>query len=187
MVMQDKQDLSPRENFLIAIIQKLIHEYKTLRDNLLRNKLLKIIEISKLSSLPGESEFIIQIANKKCALRMTAAQLIQDNYNLADFSDYHAELVRQAAQGKLIQFLKLTNPDPLYKIIAKKLDRQSNQYIFILENKERLRFERTAEEISKEKDILLHLDWTDIYDIGYTNGMEGILKEKCALALIKNT
>lgn len=183
--MHSEDNFNQRENFLIAVINKLIEEYKSLRDSLQRKKLFKIVSINKISPIPGETEFTIQIINKNCALQVTAENLICD-YNLTDFSNYHAELIRQAAQGKLIQFLKLTDSESLYKIISKKLDRKSGQYIFTLENKEKQCFIRTAEEIVNEKNILINLNWIDIYDLGYTQGMESILKEKSALALTKN-
>jgi hypothetical protein len=186
IVMRNEDKLNPRENFLLSIIYKLIDEYKSLYNSMQRKKLFKIVAIGNISSIPGETEFTVQVTNKNCALQITAADLIRD-YNLSDFSEYHSDLIRAAAQGKLIEFLKLADPDPLYKVVSKKIDKELGQYVFTLENKNNDYFIRTAEEIAHEKNILMNLDWLDVYDVGYTHGIEGILKEKCALTLAKNS
>jgi hypothetical protein len=183
--MQNEHKLNQRESFLLAIINKLTDEYKSLCSRLKRKNLFKIVAIGTISSIPGETEFTIQITNKNCTLLLNAENVIRD-YNLLDFSEYHADLIRAAAHGKLIEFLKLSDTEPLYKIVSKKLDKSTQQYIFTLENNAQQRLAHTAAEISHEKNILMNLDWLDIYDVGYTHGMEGILKEKCALTLARN-
>src|SRR5579864_2754960 len=125
--MKGKHDIdnsiTPRENFLISLLNKMTREYRALLNYARQTKPFKIIEICTLSSAPGESEFLIQITNKNCAFRLTAAQVIQEGYKLEDFNEFHAEMIRQAAQGKLIEFLKISDIAPKYRIISKKLDK----------------------------------------------------------------
>ena len=186
--MHDKQNysnLTPRENFLISLLNKVIKEYKTLLEHTRRSKPLKIVEILNLSTIPGETQFTIQITHKNSIVRLSAAEIINSNYNLKYFSNFHAEMIRQAAQGKIIEFLKLSEKEPLYKIISKRLDSEIQQYIFTIETKENIFFTRTAEELSRDKNLLSNISMQDIYDIGYTQGAESILKEKASLLLAK--
>ncbi len=179
------KNTTPRENFLMTLLHKITREYKALLDYTRRAKPLKIIEIKKLSDVPGETEFIIQVTNKNCILKLTAAKIISNDYNLDDFNDFHAEMIRQAAQGKLAEFLKHSHSEPLYKIISKRLDKQIQQYIFTIETPEKKHFIRTASEIAQDNALLKNLSFYDIYDIGYTQGTESILQEKIALLLAK--
>lgn len=181
----DKNQLTPRENFLVNLLQWVTKEYRALIEKTHPSKTLKIVEISKLSSIPGESEFVVQLAAKNFTLNLTAAKIISDGYNLKDFPDYHAEIIRQAAQGKLIPFLKLSDKFSKYKILSKHFDNELQQYIFTIGTQGQLRFMRTAEELSVDKEILSDLALTDIYDVGFTQGTETILKEKTAFLLAK--
>lgn len=175
-----------RENFLLSILQKLVHEYRMLFQLSCRKKLFKIIEITRISSVPGETLFLVQLTNKNCVLPLTAAHIIGDNYDLRDFSQFHADMIRQAAQGKLLYFLRDSEPDPLYRIAGKSYDHASEQYIFTIETKDRVLFKRSATELARDKAILFNMDVEDAYDIGYTQGSESILKEKMALVLARN-
>jgi hypothetical protein len=176
---------SPRENLLMTLLNKVIKEYKLLWELTRKTKALKIVEIIEISSVPGETQFTIQIVNKNCVLNLSAAEIINNNYNLNDFSDFHAEMIRHAARGKLIEFLRLSDQEPRYKIISKKLDRESQQYIFTIETEGNIRFERTAEELSYDKDILLNMNTEDVYNVGFTQGSESVLRERVAILLMK--
>jgi hypothetical protein len=179
--------VSDRESFLLNLLNKVVKEYKSLLEITRGKKPLKIVEIVNISATPGETEFIIQITNKNCILKISAAQIMHDGYKLTDFSEYHAELIRQAAQGKLTDFLKFDEKHvPLYKVMSKVLDRDSKQYVFTLETKEGSRFTRTAAELTMSREILRHLSIDDIYDIGYTQGCESILREEIELRVLKN-
>ena len=187
--MNHKQDypsnLTPREGFLMSLLSKIVNEYKTLLEHTRRNKPLKIVEILHLSPIPGETKFIIQITHKNCVAHLTAAEIINENYDLTDFSDFHAEMIRQAAQGKLLEFLKLSEKKPAYRITSKRFNAKMQQFIFTIETKDNIRFNTTAEELSKNQDLLTNIGLQDSYDIGYTQGAESILKEKAALLLAK--
>lgn len=186
--MNDKQDypsLTPRENFLMSLLNKVTKEYKKLLEHTRRSKPLKIVEILNLSAIPGETRFTIQVTHKNSIVRLSAAEIISSNYDLNDFSDFHAEMIRQAAQGKLIDFLKLSEKEPTYKIVSKRFDAKMQQYIFTIETKEHIRFTSTAEELSLDKNLLSNIGMQDIYDIGYTHGAESILKERVSLLLAK--
>lgn len=175
-----------RENFLLSLLNKCIKEYKALVEFTRKSHPFKIVEIITLSKIPGETIFLIQLTNKDCTLQVSAADLINKNYNLNQFSDYHAEMIRKAAQGKLIEFLKLLDKNTSnYKIVSKKYDRNNQQYIFTIETNDDTQLTCTAEELSKNKNLLVRMDFNDIYDIGYTQGTESILKEKTALLLAK--
>lgn len=183
--MNHQTEPTPRENFLMGLLHKVVKEYKTLLEQTRRAKPFKIIDIAQLSAIPGETEFVIQIANKNCVLHLTAAEIISASYNLDDFNDFHADMIRQAAQGKLVQFLKLAENDPIYKISSKKFDRETQQHIFTIETKEHVLFTRTAEELSKDINLLKNMGVSDIYEIGYTQGSESVLKEKLGIMLLK--
>ncbi len=175
-----------RQNFLLSLLKKITQEYKALLDFTKNTKSLKIVEIMELSNIPGESSFAIQHSNKNCIVSLKASAIIQNGYNLNDFSAFHADLIREAGKGRLIEFLKLSQAKPLYKITAKKYDKNLQQYLYTIEAKDEIMFTRTASELSKDKNLLLNMDIKDIYDIGYTTGCESILKEKTSLFLAKN-
>lgn len=175
-----------RENYLLSLLNKVTREYKALLALTRRAKPLKITEIVKLSAVPGETTFAIQITYKNCVLYLTAAEIIT-GYRLNDFNDYQAMIIQQAGLGKLIEFLKLSDDKPTYKIAAKKMDPARQEYIFTIATKDNLHFKRTAVELSSDKYLLSNLDFSDIYDIGYTQGCESIIKEKTALLLAKHS
>lgn len=180
--MNNKNDyfhnLTPRENFLLSLLNKMIKQYKILIEYSRRCKPLKIVEILSISSVPGESRFTVQVTHKNCIARLSAAEIINTNYKLEDFSDFHAEMICQAAQGRLAEFLKLSEFESIYRITAKKFDSKIKQNMFTIETKENIRFIRTASELSCDKNILLNMSKEDIYDVGYTQGSESVMNEK---------
>jgi hypothetical protein len=184
--MESKIQSTTRENFLMAIIQKLVREYKILLDQLRGAKPLKIVEIVEISHEPGATQFLMQITNKNAFIQVSAADIISQGYQLHDFNDFHADMVRHAAQGKLLEFLHLSELEPAYKIVSKKMDRDAQQYLFTIRGADKVLFIRSAHEISQDKDLLENLAIHDIYNIGYTAGSESILREKTALLLAKN-
>lgn len=178
--------LTPRESFLMSLLNKVTTEYNNILNYTRGIKPFKIVEIIHLSNIPGEAEFLVQITNKHSMLPLTAAELI-NHYNLNDFSRYHAELIKQAALGKLIEFLKLSDVNqPKYKIISKKFNKDIQQNVFIIEDNNQNTIMRTADEIAKDKIILSQMTFDDIHDIGYTQGFESIIKEKTALLLARS-
>lgn len=181
--MKSNKIVSQRKKFLLFLLHKVTNKYKSLLSFYKRTKPLKIIEIVNLSKIPGETTFLIQVTNKNCVLNLTAADIIQQNYNLNDFSQYHADLIKYAANGKLLEYLKISEDTPQYKLISKILDKKNSQYLFTIGTKNGLQFTRTANELSKETHILSNLTICDILDVGYTQGSESILKEKLALLL----
>lgn len=188
--MKNKQnystDLTHRENFLMSLLNRMVKEYKALFEYVKYKKPLKIVEILYLSSIPGETKFGIQLTNKNCVIQLSAADIINHNYNLDDFHEFHAEMIRHAVQGKLIEFLKIDKKELSYKIAQKKFDKNLQQHVFVIETKEKIRFIRTANELSKDKHLLNNLDLSDVYDVAFTQGSESILKEKEALFLAKS-
>ncbi|WP_296619962.1 hypothetical protein [Marivirga sp.] len=186
--MNNKQDLSnkvsPRENFLMSLINKLMNEYKALLCYF-HMKPFKIVDILNLSPIPGETVFTIQISHKNIILQLSAAEILQKNYDLNEFSNFHAEMIRKAAEGKLLEFLKLSEIEPLYKIVGKRYDKELQQYLFTIEDKKGTQFKKTADELANDKKLLTNIDIQDIYDIKFTQGAESILKEKALLLLAK--
>ena len=177
--------LTPRENLLFTLLNKFTKEYKVLLEFIRRTKPFKIVEILDISNIPGESRFIIQIANQNSILKLSAAEIISQGYNLNDFNEFHAEMIKRAAQGKLIQFLSIANDKASYKITSKRFDRDSNQNIFTIETNKNQTLSRTANEIAQDKNLLAKMELEDVLDIGYTHGSESVLKEKLALLLLK--
>src|SRR5262245_21756715 len=100
----ENENVKARENFLLSINDKLVHEYKALLAYTKRVKPYKIVEVHNISNVPGETLLTLQVTNKNCILTMTAAEIML-NYSLNDFCDFHAEMIRRAAQGKLQDFL----------------------------------------------------------------------------------
>ena len=94
-------------------------------------------------------------------------------------------MIQQAAQGKLVEFLSIPNKKPTYKIISKKYDYEAKQNIFLIEIENQQKIARIADEIARDKELLANMDIGDIFDIGYTQGSESVLKEKMALLLAK--
>ena len=137
------QKFTPRENFLMSLVNKLTNEYKKLLNHI-HMKPYKIVDILSLSPIPGESKFTIQIAHKNCVLHLSAADILQKNYDLNDFSSFHAEMIRKGGEGKLIEFLKLSEIEPAYRIEGKRFDVALQQYLFTIESKEGIQFKKTA-------------------------------------------
>lgn len=175
-----------RESFLMSLLKKVVNEYKALLEYTRGFKPYKIAEIRQLSSIPGETKFIIQVANKNTSMILTAAEIIGKKIDLNQFNQFHAHLIRQAACGKLVDSLNLSDKEHAYKIASKTMDSTAKQCIFTIETREKIRFTRTAEELSNDKKLLENMNIHDIYDIGYTQGSEQILKEKTALLLAKH-
>lgn len=176
--------VSTRENFLMSIINKLTNEYKALINHFYM-KPFKIVDILNLSPVPGETIFIIQLTNKNIILELSAAEILQKNYDLNDFSAFHAEMIRKAGTGKLFEFLKLSEMSSIYKITGKHFDRGLQQYLFTIEDQEGCQFKKTAEELANDKKLLSNIGIQDIYDIKFTEGAESILKEKASLLMAK--
>lgn len=179
-------NITSRENFLILLLNRIIKEYRALLTHIRHIKPFKIIEIIYISSIPGESKFTIQVSNKNSIVTLTAAEIISNGYDLNNFNFFHSEMIRQAAQGKLIEFLKLSEPKSTNKIISKRYDRDLQQFIFTIKTKDKVQFSRTADELANDKKLLTNMDINDIYDICYTSGAESILKEKTMLLLAKH-
>ena len=165
-----------RENFLMALLNKLIKEYKDLLDYTRQVKSFKIVDIIQLSPVPGETLFAVQITNKNCVLRLSAAEIVEKKFHLSDFPSFHAEMIRQAAQGKLESFLQLQ--DAKCKILSKKYDRNTRQYVFTVEPAGQQSIKYTAQELSNNKNLLKDMNVDDVYDIAYTHGSESIIKEE---------
>lgn len=170
-----------RENFLMNLLQKIIHEYKSLLEYTRKINPFKILKILYLSPVPGETRFLIQVSNKDVILKLTAAEIIHDNYDLDGFPGFHADMIRHAAKGSLMEFLKIDHNSYNYKIISKKYDRDHKNHIFTLETTDQLLFNATTEELSKNKDTLNNLKSDDVFDIGYTQATESIIKENIVL------
>lgn len=184
--MRDHQEcsgnLTPRENFLMSLLNKLVREYKDLLASTRQKKAFKIVDVLVWSSIPGETIFNIQVTNKHCVIQLSAGELIKD-YQLNDFSDFHAEMIRKASQGKLIEFLKLRDAKPKYKIASKRFDAKSQEYIFTIQGEDNSCFNSTAAELARDKILLANIDMQDIFDIAYTQGAESVLKEKTVMLL----
>lgn len=83
---------TPRENFLMALLTKVINEYKALLEFTRRSKPLKIVEITHLSIVPGETKFAVQVANKHCVLSLTAAEIILNGHESACMHNHQAQI-----------------------------------------------------------------------------------------------
>lgn len=94
-------------------------------------------------------------------------------------------MICKAGEGRLFEFLKLSEMEPLYKIIGKRFDQGLQQYLFTIEDKQGTQFKKTADELSHDKKLLSNIGIQDIYDIKFTQGAESILKEKASLLLAK--
>lgn len=175
---QNKHIPTQRENLLLVLLNKVFREYKSLLLTMRKTKPYKIIEISRISNTPGETEFVIQITNKNAILKITAADIICNNYDLTDFTPFHQELIVQAAKGALATYLKLKERKPTYMISSKKYDKQTEEYVFTIESNYNTYFKRTGLELSKDDEILAKMYYKDIYDVGYSNGMQSICNEK---------
>lgn len=186
--LQNNNPLSPRENFLMGLLNKVIKEYKNLVEMTRKSKPYKIVNILELSSVPGDTKFAIQISYKNTVIALTAADIVSQSttYNLNDFSDYHADMIRYAAQGKLSEFFKFSQQKNTLSIVSKSVEKTTQQYLFVIKTPTDELIKRTANEIAADKALLHNLTFDDIYDVAYTNGSESIIKEKIAIALAKN-
>jgi hypothetical protein len=181
--------LTPRENFLMSLLNKVTKEYQALLEYTRRVKPLKIVDILELSSVPGETKFAIQITNKNAIVKLKAEEIILGGFKLDQFSDFHAEMIRQALFGKLTEFLKLPIPNPpAYKIMSKKWEQRNQETIFVVgeAKDDGTQFALTANALNGHKEILLNMDQQDIFDVGYTLGSESVIKEKLEIQRVKN-
>lgn len=165
-------------NILIPLFRKFQENCKAFSELLRHQKPLKIVEIISMSDIPGETKFVIQIANKNSIISLSAGDLILGGYDLNHFSDFHAEMIRQAVTGNLMQYLAQSEKKQSHRIISKKYIRELQEYIFTIENKKNETIARTVYEITADKDLLYSMEFQDIFDVGYTVGSESVLKER---------
>lgn len=112
--------LTPRESFLMALLKKVAAEYRALVEYTRHVKPLKIIDIVELSNVPGETKFAIQVTNKNAVIKLRADEIVLSVFNLDQFSDFHAEIIRQSLIGKLDNFFQMPiQNSPAYKIMSK--------------------------------------------------------------------
>src|SRR3990167_5627669 len=143
--------LTPRESFLMGLLNRIIKEYKTLIDLTRRHKPFKIVELIELSNIPGETKFAIQLTNKNSVFILSAAEIINNKYNLNDFNAFHAEMIRQASMGNLANYLNLSDKESVFHVTSKKYDREKQQHVFTIASKDQVELVRTAAEIAKDK------------------------------------
>jgi hypothetical protein len=109
---RDAVQLTPRESYLMVLLKKVLTEYKALVQATRRVKPLKIVDIIELSAIPGETKFAVQITNKNAIVKLKAEEIILSDFELDQFNDFHAEMIRQALCGKLAEYLKMPVQDP---------------------------------------------------------------------------
>lgn len=178
---QPPDRMTMRENFLVSLLNRVIREYRALLASSKSGKPFRIVEISHISVIPGETRFVVQLANKNCILQVSAADIISRGYDLSSFNDFHAEMIRHAVQGRLAVFLKLSDTPPSFRIVSKRFDPEMQQYILIIETKDGTRFSRTPAQLSADREVLSHMEYMDVYDIGFTQGGESIIREQVLL------
>lgn len=166
-----------KQNLLIAFLQKALKEYKRLLDESRKGKPLKIVEISFLSDYPGETKFLIQVRNKNCVIELSAAEIFSEKYNLDDFNEFNASMIKAAAQGDLRNFLKIKPNNPEYKIVSKSVDRKKGQNLFTIKSTSGKNFVAAAKEVAAMREVINKLSPDDIYDIAYTRGYETAISE----------
>ena len=84
------------------------------------------------------------------------------------------------------KYLNLFRLKTFYKIAAKKMDRKTARYYFIIETNDKIRFIRRADELAKDRTVLFNMPKDDIYDVLYTHGRESLLNERDELSLAKH-
>jgi hypothetical protein len=181
------KDFLLRENFLLALLHKVFQEYKTLKDSIHRVKPFRIVEILKISKEPGNTLFLIKLSHKNCTVKLTAAQIIEQGYSLNDFNDFHADLIRQAALGRLLDFLNLDENKPINRIVSKRLNHEQNEFLYKISNATGIQFVRSANEIVQDNELFQSLNLKEVYDISFTQGYESAINEKINLNKIKQT
>lgn len=180
----DLNSLTPRECFLMSLIHKLMKEYRTLSEAIRNIKPFKIIDIVKISNIPGETIFKIQITNKNLIINLKASEIILKEYDLNNFDSFHAEMIKNAAIGKLAEFLSVSTT-PVCKIISKTLDKKNREHVFTIEFEDEMLISRTAIEILNDKNLLSSMQMEDILEVGFTQGSESILREQYELQSIR--
>lgn len=179
--MKNKNRNEGKETLLMGLLKKITQEYRSLLEAY--NKIItgikpyKITEIVSFSDAPGETVFSIQVTNKNCEFKLSAGEIVRNNYNLDSFGKFHAEMIKHAAKGSLRAYLKMSEI-PKFSIDSKYIDRKSKKHVFYLKNSNESIFIKTAEEISMEENLLSNLPIKDIYDVAFTQGVESITNEE---------
>ena len=176
-----------RKASLMILVNELATKFKFIREFVRKSKPLKIVNIIEFSCVPGQTKFAIQICNKNSILKLTAAEIILNGYNLNLFSRFHSQMILEAAKGSLDEFLKLSIIKKPHTIVGKSLEKTSKQYVFTIKTSSGLYLRRTAEEIYSESSLLKNLNSEDLYQVAYIQGSESVLKEINEINLIKKS
>ncbi len=119
----------------------------------------------------NDYEVMVQIIGKYTTFRMKPEEILADDKMTDLFSP------RDVRTLTYLGYLGVNSPK--YRILAKRLSEKDNRMIFALQKKGEKSLEvKTANEISRDKEILKQIDQEDAHMIGYTAGGEAMLEEK---------
>jgi hypothetical protein len=129
----------------------------------------RIVEISQLKH--EEYVVTIQLINKTMTFHAKPEEILSNDDLVDQFSP------RDVRTLTYLGYLSIHAPK--YKILAQRLSETNDKTIFALRKKaDGEVIVKTADEILKEKEILHNLCILDAHSVGYSLGIENILREK---------
>lgn len=129
----------------------------------------RIVQIEK--NLDGEYYIMVQVINKNLTFKAAPEELLADDKMVNSFSPTD---IRNLTY---LGYLGINSPK--YKILAKRLSEDSEQMVFAVQKRGEKDYQLvTANEISKDENILHGLSQEDAHMVGMTTGNEQSIIEK---------
>lgn len=126
----------------------------------------------------GTNQAVIQVIGKKASFKMKPEEILAKNSMTDQFSP------RDIRTLTYLGYLGINGAK--YQILAKKLSKNADKMLFALHQKDTNKIAtKTADEISRDDDLLKNLNSRDAHMIGYARATEEMLfEEKEKLRLI---
>ena len=168
----------------------LLKQYRDILEYTARNYPFRIVDGYRVLRT-GETIFTILSVGNRTPIKLTAAELAEDDDLIQGFSPKDVKRIMQAALTKSkIAVIHGGLQQTPYKILAKNFERDAAKLSYIIEQtnayNEKITKTFTLDEVTKSKEILLQFSKHDIYEIAYTAGINSILSAQEDIEKIKN-
>ena len=167
----------PTKPFLIfEYILSVLKKYDTLRKQYEKKEDLRVIDIRY--NQWDECILKIQVTGKATVFDCTPKEIAEDDAVLGKFSTRDIRTISYLATQEITK--------PQYKVLAQDLQENTDKVIFKLsKHGSPQHTKKSAEEIALDKQLLNQLSQKNAYMIGYTVGIEQMLKEKKEIERLK--
>jgi hypothetical protein len=157
-----------RTNYFFSLFKKL----QELQQFIQTQNLFRILSIEKNAS--DEYFFKIQLIGKSTVFDAAPRELAESDILLEGFSKKDVRIITYYATKEIAQ--------PQYKVLVQEFEDKTHKTLFKLGRRgESSPLEKTAAQISLDKELLKQISQEDAHMVGYTTAMESMQKEKEAI------